>query len=309
MGPPTKSLLLVFLALAGAAAPSGQEALRAPQPKSGQEAPRAPQPKNTTRPHRQRPKKTGAESVVEAAPKPVPIPAMAPEELPAGAPRVTYLNGRLSVDSNNSTLDQILKAIGAETGAEIEALPNTSGERVAAHLAGPPRKVIAALLDGANFGYVIQSSASDPDAVVRVVLTNQTQNDARPAPAAFSGRRLGAVSQVEASPSVSNSAASTPGPDRTAEPDSQTQPPSSNASATANGVAPPVAGGGPSENAVADSSTPPTPAQRPGEGQQPSQNAPFAQPQGKTPAEILQEMYRQRQQLQPQNQQPKPQNE
>ena len=117
-------------------------------------------------------------------PDPVPIPAMSPEELPAGAPSISYRDGKLFVDADNATLGELLNSIGKEIGAQIEKPATADNERVAAHLSGPPARVIGALLDDGKFGYIILSPSQQPDRIQRVILTTQTQDPVRPAIAA-----------------------------------------------------------------------------------------------------------------------------
>ncbi len=286
-----KLCTLMLLALAGVAAQSKPEAGDDEQLKrgNGHVAARRDDPKAASREEAK-------------APEPVPIPAMAPEELPATAPRVSYRDGRLFVDSDNSTLDEILKAVGVETGAQIEALPSSSNERVAVHLSGSPSGVIAALLDGAKFGYVILSSSKDPDTVVRVVLT--MQSEARPvAVAQAPGRRGGTTPQAEASPVMEYPPRAGGNGERSIDPDVAAQvSPGTNPQPSLPAVA---AAGPPSEDAASSSFTG-SGGQRTGETPQVSENALLSQQQQtRTPAEVLQDLYRQRQQLQPQNQQPK----
>ena len=107
----------------------------------------------------------------DPTPPPAPIAQLTPEQMPAEAPWVSLQNGNLTVESRNSTLGDILAAIRRQTGAEIDALPGGGRERVAAHLSGSPRDVIAALLDGSKLGYVILGEPGDPNVVRKVVLT------------------------------------------------------------------------------------------------------------------------------------------
>jgi hypothetical protein len=111
-------------------------------------------------------------------PDPVPIPAMSPEELPATPPRVSYHDGKLWVDAENASLGELLEAIGSAIGAQIEKPAATDSERVAAHLSGPPRRVIAALLDDGKFGYLMLYPAQDPAGIQRIVLTGPTRGTA-----------------------------------------------------------------------------------------------------------------------------------
>jgi hypothetical protein len=113
-------------------------------------------------------------------PPPVAIPQMTPEQLPAQPPRVSYQNGRLTVDSQNSTLGDVLTAIRRQTGAQLDLPAGVGSERVAAHLAGPPREVITSLLDGSNLGYIILGSPDNPDSLQKVILTVLPKSPATP---------------------------------------------------------------------------------------------------------------------------------
>ena len=112
-------------------------------------------------------------------PAPPPLPAYTPaplqplplDQVPAVAPRVKYAGGELTIVAHNSTLGDVLKAVRQQTGAELDIPPNAS-ERVVADLGpGPARDVIAQLLNGTHFNYVMVGSATDPTAVQSIVLT------------------------------------------------------------------------------------------------------------------------------------------
>jgi hypothetical protein len=112
-------------------------------------------------------------------PAPPPLPAYTPaplqplplDQVPAVAPRVKYAAGELTIVAHNSTLGDVLKAVRQQTGAELDIPPNAS-ERVVADLGpGPARDVIAQLLNGTHFNYVMVGSATDPTAVQSIVLT------------------------------------------------------------------------------------------------------------------------------------------
>jgi hypothetical protein len=135
----------------------------------------------------QRRKSTGT---VKQTPPPPPaaIPQMTPEQLPAQPPRVSYQNGRLAVDSQNSTLGDVLTAIRRQTGAQLDLPPGVGSERVAAHLAGPPREVITSLLDGSNLGYIILGSPENPDSLQKVILTVLPKSAPTPSAATASNR-------------------------------------------------------------------------------------------------------------------------
>lgn len=162
-------------------------ALAAPQssaPQSSVEQPSAPQssaPQSSIPvPHKSRVKK-----VAKPAPEPPPPPAPPPpppppptlEQMPALPPQVRYSHGQLTIVAENSTLADILRAVRTQTGAVVEVPPNAA-ERVVAHLGpGPARDVLAALLNGTHFNYVMIGSPAHPDSVERLILTAKSGSD------------------------------------------------------------------------------------------------------------------------------------
>jgi hypothetical protein len=105
---------------------------------------------------------------------PAPLQPLPLDQVPAVAPRVQYSGGELTIVAHNSTLSDVLKAVRQQTGADLDIPPNAS-ERVVADLGpGPARDVIAALLNGTHFNYVMVGSATDPTAVHTIVLTAKT---------------------------------------------------------------------------------------------------------------------------------------
>jgi len=107
------------------------------------------------------------------APAPPPPPPT-PEQMPAVPPQVHYSQGQLTIVAENSTLADILRAVRAQTGAAVEVPPNAT-ERVVTHLGpGPARDVLAALLNGSHFNYVMLGSAAHPDSVDRIILTSKS---------------------------------------------------------------------------------------------------------------------------------------
>jgi hypothetical protein len=96
---------------------------------------------------------------------------LTPEQRPAAAPLVIYLNGKLSISAKNSTLGDILRAIAAKTGAAID-VPDNANERVVSQLGpGLPRDVMASLLNGSHFNYVMLSPTGNPTALSKVLMT------------------------------------------------------------------------------------------------------------------------------------------
>jgi len=106
------------------------------------------------------------------APQPAPPAAALPlEQMPASPPQVTFQNGMLTISAHNSTLGDILRAVHARTGADVDVPPNAT-ERVVVELGpGPARDILASLLNGSHFNYVMLGSATNPHALDRVILT------------------------------------------------------------------------------------------------------------------------------------------
>jgi hypothetical protein len=112
---------------------------------------------------------------VEAAPAPPPVP-LTPGQMPPNPPGVSYENGQLTIVAENSTMADILGAVGAITGASIEVPAGAGAERVWVQLGpGPARAVLAALLGGADLDFVIQSADADPSKIQSVLLTPRTK--------------------------------------------------------------------------------------------------------------------------------------
>jgi len=192
-----------------------------------------------------------------------PVQQMPLDAIAAVPPQVTFENNQLTIVAPNSTLADILRAVRKQTGAEIE-IP-AAPERVVTHLGpGPAREVVADLLNGSRFNYVLLGSPFDDAALTRVVLV------------AKSGPQ-----EIEPNPV----AAGTPPPESQAVNPGEREP-----AADANDAE------AADDNNNADDNTDQQPAEA---EQQPPQD----QPQGvKTPQQMLQEM--QQRQMQLQQQQP-----
>ena len=122
--------------------------------------------------------------------QPIPLDAIAPV-----APQVSYQNSQLTIVAPNSTLGDILRAVRKQTGAEIE-IP-VAPERVVTHLGpGPAREIMAELLNGSRFNYVLLGSPADDALLTRVVLVAKTGPDNGNPPAGASvaeQQQVGAV--------------------------------------------------------------------------------------------------------------------
>jgi hypothetical protein len=146
---------------------------------------------------------------------PAPLEPLPLDQVPEVAPHVHYEGGELTIEAHNSTLSDILKAVRQQTGAEFEIPPNAS-ERVVADLGpGPARDVLAELLNGTHFNYVMVGSVTDPTVVQSILLTPRS---GAPDTATTAATRPGVLQRgmsqaavlptpVEATPAMENDAA------------------------------------------------------------------------------------------------------
>jgi hypothetical protein len=197
--------------------------------------------------------------------KPAPLQPLPLDQVPALAPRVEFSNGDLTIVAHNSTLSDVLKEVREHTGAELD-IPANANERVVADLGpGPARSVLAELLNGTHFNYVMVGSSSDPKAIQSIVLTPRTGGPDTPMTAT---NRPGGPQGSFGQPAVINSAPADTDNDAAEEADAPTE----------------------DEAPQADQN-------------QPNNNGQPTTP--KTPEQLLQELQRQQQQMQQQqNQQP-----
>jgi hypothetical protein len=95
-------------------------------------------------------------------------------ENPAMKPRleIEVRDGLLRIIAEHVSLRDVLKAISASTGAEVQFPMGALQEQVFVHLGlGTPQEVVRELLKGSHFNYVILSSNSDPDGITRLILS------------------------------------------------------------------------------------------------------------------------------------------
>jgi len=136
----------------------------------------------TTRRHK--PHKIETQLVLPPLPS-GPLSQVPMDQIPATPAKVSYQGGLLTISAQNSTLGEILREVRKLTGASIEIPPGSgASERVVTHLGpGAPRDVLAGLLNGSSFNYVMVGSNEDPKAVSSVILTPKPSS-AGDAPAA-----------------------------------------------------------------------------------------------------------------------------
>lgn len=107
-----------------------------------------------------------------------PLPQIPLDFEPTLPPAVVYRNGELTIDAPNSTLSDILRGVRDETGTDIE-MP-AENDRVTTHLGPAPlRKVVADLLKGSRYNYILLGLPSNPKGLSRIVLVPKTGVDLR----------------------------------------------------------------------------------------------------------------------------------
>ncbi|HVN18538.1 MAG TPA: AMIN domain-containing protein [Dongiaceae bacterium] len=110
-------------------------------------------------------------------------PITAPAQ-PRPALEVSYRDGRLGLYANKATLSEVLYAIQQRTGADISIPAGAEQEKVVAEIEpAPAAEVLARLLNGSRFNFLILNSASDPRQLDRVILSTRTEGGFVPPPA------------------------------------------------------------------------------------------------------------------------------
>jgi len=112
--------------------------------------------------------------------------AVAPRLPPAPRLNVDFHDGKLKIVADHATLAAVLNEVHRRTGAQI-TLPAGGGMEQVIVALGPaaPRDVLAALLNGSRFNFIMVGSDNDPSQVRSVLLTARTGGPAD-APAPYS---------------------------------------------------------------------------------------------------------------------------
>jgi hypothetical protein len=125
----------------------------------------------------------GDSAAGNVAAQPVSRPGLINTSYPAGTARianvaarppleVSFRDGFLSIHASKATLSEVLFSVQQRTGADISIPPGAEQERVVADLGpGPAQEVLAHLLNGSRFNFLILNSADDPRRLDRVVLS------------------------------------------------------------------------------------------------------------------------------------------
>ncbi len=127
----------------------------------------------TTAKHPRKHQAAKAEPVITPArpPTPAALQQITLQQMPAMPAQVQYANKQLTITARNSTMSDILAQVKKLTGASMDFPPNAAERVVGQFGPGPAREVLASLLDGTNFNYVLLGSAKNPTGVDRVIVT------------------------------------------------------------------------------------------------------------------------------------------
>ena len=105
---------------------------------------------------------------------------LSPEQMPSSPPQVSFNSGILTIIANNSTLADILRAVHRQTGATVDTPGNATERVVGTFGPGPARDVLSSLLNGSHFNYVLLGSATNPNALDRVMLISRSAGAEQP---------------------------------------------------------------------------------------------------------------------------------
>ena len=91
---------------------------------------------------------------------------------PATKVEVEFRNGKLTIGANNATLAEVLYEVHRKTGADIPIPSGAERDQVVGNFGpGPARDVMASLLNGSRFNFILLASDTDPSQLRSVVLT------------------------------------------------------------------------------------------------------------------------------------------
>jgi hypothetical protein len=153
-------------------------------------------------------------------PEPAPPPAKPPLE-------VSFHDGLLSISSNKANLSEILAAVHQRTGADIAIPAGAEQEQVVDDLGpAPAPEVLAHLLNGSKFNFLIISSTTNPGALDRVILSPRSEALAPlPLPPSVTPQPTQALNQPERNQPEEETQADIPPASAAPVPPAPTQPP------------------------------------------------------------------------------------
>ncbi len=146
-----------------------------------------------------------------------PAAVSAPAPAPVAPPRkveVSFSRGKLRIWANKATLAEVMAEVHRNTGAEMTMPPGAGQEPIVADLGpAPAREVLAALLNGSRFNFVIVGSDSDPSQLRGIFLTRREGGGADSGvsyPATVMGQPRQEPDQAMAAPDIETPSESVP---------------------------------------------------------------------------------------------------
>ena len=111
-------------------------------------------------------------SVLQAMPEAAAASAVGNATAMGHSPVVTYRDGQLTIDAENSSLAEVLRLVAEKTGAVIEVPAGSGLERIVEHTGpGQADDVLAQLLNGSSFDFIIVGSPQRPHNPTQVLLS------------------------------------------------------------------------------------------------------------------------------------------
>jgi len=105
------------------------------------------------------------------------------EQAPQPPLRVGFERGLLTISANKATLAEVLYQVHLKTGADIPIPSGAEQETVAIQVGpGPAKDVLASLLNGSRFNFILQSTAQDPQGIGTVILSPKSNISDEPSP-------------------------------------------------------------------------------------------------------------------------------
>ena len=124
---------------------------------------------------------------------------------------VSFRDGLLGIRASKVTLSEVLLAVEQRTGAQVSIAAGAEQEQVAADIApGPAPEVLARLLNGCKFNFLILSAADNPSQLDRVILSARADGGVMPLPPMQAQNNTADVDDTSSSVPAQNPAAPQP---------------------------------------------------------------------------------------------------
>ena len=108
-----------------------------------------------------------------------------PRAAPPPAPRVavSFKDGQLTIEADKATLAEVLYQVHMSTGADIAIPAGAERETVMVKAGpGPATQIMASLLNGSHFNFVVVGSEQDQNALRTIILTAKGGEESPPGP-------------------------------------------------------------------------------------------------------------------------------